>query len=87
MTGPLCDLAIGLSASLANWAPPMTCCHHVPMRSPALTLMTVCDLDPDWPQIMLALVTSCTGLLLLGARRPVREPWSAPLTETFCGSC
>lgn len=29
------------------------------------------------------LVTSCTGLLLLGARSAVSEPWSAPLMDTF----
>lgn len=38
---------------------------------------------PAAPQIKEVLVTSCTGLLVDGARRPSSEPLALPLTEIF----
>ena len=83
VTGPLCDGAIGLSGSLGNWAPPMTCWYHAPISSPALTSMTLSEVEPGVPHVSEALVASCTGLLFVGARSPTSEPWSAPFTVSF----
>src|SRR5437870_4318031 len=82
--GPLCDLAMGLSGSLGNCAPPITWPQYAPILSPAAMLMTVCDDEGLRPQIMSEDMTSCIGLLFEGARMPLSWPMSLPLTESLC---
>lgn len=61
----------------------MTCWNHAPILSPGLAAMTADDVVPAAPQIKEVLVTSVTGLLVEGARRPSSEPLALPLTEIF----
>lgn len=71
------------SMTTPTCGPPITCWNQAPTLSPGLADTTVVDVVPAAPHTIDELVTSYTGLLSEGARRPASEPWAAPLTESF----